>query len=388
MENSTFEVLKECGNARLGRLKTAHGVYETPIFMPVGTNANVKLMSSEDLQEIGVGILLGNSYHLAVRPGLEVIRAHGGLHEFMGWHGSILTDSGGFQVFSLRKLIKISDEGVLITSPIDGSKIFLTPAYSMTIQKTLNSDIAMVLDHCPSPTDDYEEALVATRRTHKWALECLMEGVNDHQLLFAIVQGGMFEDLRLESSKSLSQYPFDGFAIGGLSLGEEPERTLHLSKISISYLPRQKPRYFMGGGSPALIVKLVELGVDMFDSVFPTRLARHGTALTWEGRLNVKAGRYKSDKNPLDTNCQCKVCSTYSRSYIHHLIDRGETLGGILITYHNLYFMMRFMEQLRRSIFDGSFNFFKEEVLSVYELEKNSGYHGNHVSGVYERSKS
>ncbi len=370
MESSTFEIISEFGSARVGRLKTAHGVHETPIFMPVGTNANVKLMRSEDLKEIGVGILLGNSYHLAVRPGLEVIGLHGGLHQFMGWDSSILTDSGGFQVFSLRKLIKITEEGVLITSPLDGSKVFLTPEYSMHIQRVLNSDIVMVLDHCASPFSSYEETREATKRTHRWALKCLEEGVNKHQLLFAIVQGGMYEDLRLESAKNLSEYPFDGFAIGGLSLGEEYEKTLYMSEISASNLPRFKPRYFMGGGSPALIIRLVEFGIDMFDSVFPTRLARHGTALTWNGRLNVKAGRYKTDKNPLDEKCLCKVCRTFSRSYIHHLIDRGETLGGILLTYHNLYFMMRFMEKVREAIAERTFKSFKEEVLKAYEQEK------------------
>nr|WP_041446566.1 tRNA guanosine(34) transglycosylase Tgt [Pseudothermotoga thermarum] len=364
-----FEIVKECGSARVGKLKTAHGVYETPIFMPVGTNANVKLMRSEDLKEIGVGILLGNSYHLAVRPGLEVIELHGGLHQFMNWDGAILTDSGGFQVFSLKKLIKISDEGVLITSPVDGSKIFLTPELSMKIQRTLNSDIVMVLDHCPSPADGYKEVLEATKRTYRWALKCLKEGVQKHQLLFAIAQGGTYEDLRIESAKSLSELPFDGFAIGGLSLGEEYEKTLYMSEVSVSCLPKHKPRYFMGGGSPALIVRLVEIGVDMFDSVFPTRLARHGTALTWEGRLNVKASRYKMDKRPIDEKCSCKVCRNYTRSYIHHLIDREETLGGILLTYHNLYFMMDFMKRLRESILQGTFGSFKEEVLKAYEKD-------------------
>lgn len=361
-----FEIKVCNGKARVGKLHTSHGVFDTPIFMPVGTNANVKLMRADDLKSIGVGILLGNSYHLAVKPGLDVIKIHGGLHSFMNWNGGILTDSGGFQVFSLRDLRQINDDGVLIRSPVDGSKLFLTPELSIEIQRVLGSDIVMVLDHCPGPMDSYEEALKSLRRTHQWADRCLKYGVNEGQMLFAIAQGGMYEDLRRLSAQELAKMPFDGFAVGGLSLGEEFEKTLHLTGVTVESLPIEKPRYFMGGGSPELIVHLVEIGVDMFDSVFPTRLARHGTALTFKGRLNIKSARFKDDLDPIEEGCDCIACKNYTRSYIHHLFDRGETLGGILLTNHNLRFMMRFMERLRRSIYDGTFVDLKKEVINSY----------------------
>ncbi|KUK20357.1 tRNA guanosine(34) transglycosylase Tgt [Pseudothermotoga lettingae] len=365
-QRSCFEIVSKFGEARVGKLHTNHGDYETPIFMPVGTNANVKLTDTMRLKEIGAGIILGNSYHLAVRPGLDVIRLHGGLHQFMGWKGGILTDSGGFQVFSLRKLRDIGDDGVLITSPVDGSKMLLTPELSMEIQSTLNSDIVMVLDHCPGPEDSYTESMVSAKRTYNWAMRCLKHGVNEHQLLFAIAQGGVYEDLRKLSAEQLSQLPFDGFAIGGLSLGEPFEKTLYLTQITVSALPFENPRYFMGGGSPALIIQLVEMGVDMFDSVFPTRLARHGAALTWKGRLNIKSARFKRDLQPIEENCDCFVCQNYSKSYLHHLFDRKEVLGGILLTYHNLHFMMKFMNKIRNSIEDRTFKTLKREVLDVY----------------------
>jgi len=361
-----LEIVFRSGQSRVGKLHTSHGVFDTPIFMPVGTNANVKLMRSDDLREIGVGILLGNSYHLMVKPGLDVIKLHGGLHGFMHWDGGILTDSGGFQVFSLRDLREINDDGVLIRSPVDGSKLFLTPELSIEIQRVLGSDIVMVLDHCPSTDDSYKEAVVSLKRTKQWAQRCLKYGVNDGQMLFAIAQGGVYDDLRRLSAQELAESPFDGFAIGGLSLGEEFEKTLHLTGVTVESLPFEKPRYFMGGGSPELIVHLVEMGVDMFDSVFPTRLARHGTALTFSGRLNIKAARFKSDLNPIEEECDCAVCRNYSRSYVHHLLDRGEVLGGILLTHHNLRFMMRFMERLRRSICDGTFTDLKREVIDSY----------------------
>ncbi len=361
-----FEIKFRNGMARVGAIHTAHGVFDTPIFMPVGTNGNVKLMRADQLKQIGVGILLGNSYHLAVKPGLDVIKLHGGLHNFMGWKGGILTDSGGFQVFSLRELRQINDDGVLIRSPVDGSKMFLTPELSMEIQKVLGSDIVMVLDHCPGPKESYEEALRSLKRTQQWADRCLKYGVKEGQMLFAIAQGGMYEDLRRLSAQGLSELPFDGFAVGGLSLGEEFEKTLYLTNVTVESLPSEKPRYFMGGGSPELIVHLVEIGVDMFDSVFPTRLARHGTALTFKGRLNIKSAKFKNDLDPIEGECDCVACRNYSRSYVHHLLDRGEVLGGILLTNHNLRFMMRFMERLRQSIFDGTFLDLKKEVVDSY----------------------
>jgi queuine tRNA-ribosyltransferase len=364
---SNFEIVCRDGLARLGRLKTLHGTFETPIFMPVGTNANVKLMRSDELRRIGATIILSNAYHVAVRPGLEVIQLHGGLHGFMAWDGGILTDSGGFQMFSLKNFRKVSDEGVTFVSPYDGSKLFLTPELSMDIQRTLGSDIVMVLDHCPAIDADYKEAFNATRRTHEWAERCLKHGIKKGQLLFAIAQGGAFEDLRRASARHLSEKDFDGFAVGGLSLGEPFEMTLRLAHATVSELPDDKPRYFMGGGSPRTIVELVAIGVDMFDSVYPTRLARHGTALTSEGRLNVKASRYRKDLSPIDHRCDCLVCQNYTRSYIHHLLNRGETLAGMLLTYHNLYYMFRFMERVRKSISEGTLEEVRREVGEIYE---------------------
>jgi len=351
----------------LGRLKTLHGTFETPIFMPVGTNANVKLIRSDELRRIGATIILSNAYHVAVRPGLEVIQLHGGLHRFMAWDGGILTDSGGFQMFSLKNFRKVSDEGVTFVSPYDGSKLFLTPELSMDIQRTLGSDIVMVLDHCPAIDADYKEAFDATRRTHEWAERCSKHGIKKGQLLFAIAQGGAFEDLRRASASHLSEKDFDGFAVGGLSLGEPFEMTLRLAHATVSELPDDKPRYFMGGGSPRTIVELVAIGVDMFDSVYPTRLARHGAALTSEGRLNVKASRYRKDLSPIDHRCDCLVCQNYTRSYIHHLLNRAETLAGMLLTYHNLYYMFRFMERVRKSISEGTLEEVRREVGEIYE---------------------
>ncbi|MEN3007998.1 tRNA guanosine(34) transglycosylase Tgt [Pseudothermotoga sp.] len=369
---SRFEIICQHGSARLGRLSTAHGVFETPIFMPVGTNANVKLMRSDELKKIGAGIILSNAYHVAVRPGLEVIELHGGLHEFMAWSGGILTDSGGFQLFSLKEFRKISDDGVLFVSPYDGSKLFLTPEMSMEIQKVLGSDIVMVLDHCLPIESSYKEALDAMKRTHEWAKRCLKHGVKEQQMLFAIAQGGAFEDLRKASAQFLSQLAFDGFAIGGLSLGEPFEKTLQLTHATVSELPWEKPRYFMGGGSPRTIIELVTLGVDMFDSVYPTRLARHGGALTSLGRLNIKSARYKKDLSPIDEKCDCLVCQNYTRAYIHHLLNRGEALAGMLLTHHNLYYMFKFMEFVRKSIKEGKVEEMRKEVVEIYEERQGS----------------
>lgn len=362
-----FEVIHQHGSARLGRLVTAHGVFETPIFMPVGTNANVKLMRGDELKRIGASIILSNAYHVAVRPGLDVIKLHGGLHKFMAWSGGILTDSGGFQLFSLRNFRRISDDGVIFISPYDGSKLFLTPEMSMEIQRVLGSDIVMVLDHCPPIESSYAEALDAMKRTHDWAKRCLKYGVREGQMLFAIAQGGAFEDLRKMSARYLSKMIFDGFAIGGLSLGEPFEKTLQLAYATVSELPREKPRYFMGGGSPRTIIELVMLGVDMFDSVYPTRLARHGSALTSFGRLNMKSARYKKDLSPIDEKCDCLVCQSYTRAYVHHLLNRGEVLAGMLLTYHNLYYMFRFMEFVRKSIKEGRLEEVRKEVAEIYE---------------------
>jgi queuine tRNA-ribosyltransferase len=360
-----FEVKKTSGKARVGVLKLPHGVVRTPVFMPVGTNANVKLLTPRDLEEAGAEIVLSNTFHLMLKPGVEIIRLHGGLHKFMGWKKPILTDSGGFQVFSLPKL-KIDDEGVTFKSPIDGSKVFLSPEISMEVQIALGSDICMAFDHCPPPDADYEVVKEATERTYRWALRSKEAFKTENQVLFGIVQGGVYPDLRKKSALQITSIGFDGYAIGGLSIGEERSLTLEMTEITVEYLPEDRPRYFMGGGSPELILELVDRGVDMFDSVFPTRIARHGTALTWKGRLNLKASYNKRSLDPVDEQCGCYTCKNFTRSYIHHLIDRGEVLGQILLSLHNVSFMISFMDEVRRSIEEGTFREFKGKMIDVY----------------------
>jgi len=362
-----FEVIKSDEKARAGILKFDKFEIETPVFMPVGTNANVKLMRPSDLENVGVNIILGNAFHLMIKPGIDVIESHGGLHSFMGWRKAILTDSGGFQIFSLAKNSKVFDEGVEIRSPLDGSKIFVTPEISMKVQKVLKSDIAMVLDQCVPPNADRNVVEEAVERTYHWALRSKKAMEGSSQAVFGIVQGGIYRDLRIKSAKQITSLEFDGYAIGGLSIGEEREKTLDMTEITIEFLPEDKPRYFMGAGSPDLIIELVERGVDMFDSVFPTRLARHGTALTWNGRINVRSARYKFDKNPLDEKCDCYVCKNFTRSYIRHLLDKEEILGKMLLTYHNIRFMIDFVNKMREFILKQKFIEFKEKILSVYE---------------------
>ena len=364
MDGFDFRVLKTSGRARLGRIETKHGGFDTPVFMPVGTNANVKLMKPKDLEEARVEIILSNTFHLYLKPGIEVIKLHGGLHDFMKWKKSILTDSGGFQVFSL-KIEKIDDAGVWIRSPIDGSKIFMSPEVSMEVQKVLGSDIAMAFDQCTDPDVSYEEAKEAVRRTFKWAKKS-RDIIKPPQALFGIVQGAVYEDLRKLSAEQITSVDFEGYAIGGLSVGEPRDVTLRMSELTVNLLPEDKPRYFMGAGSPELILELVSMGVDMFDSVFPTRLARHGVALTWNGKINLRAAKYRKDMRPVDENCSCYTCETFTRSYVHHLFSRKETLGQILLTIHNINFMVDFMRKIRDSIKEGKFEKFKRDFLKRY----------------------
>ncbi len=364
MAGFEFRLIKTDGRARLGWIETEHGGFETPVFMPVGTNANVKLLTPRDLEEIGAKIILSNAFHLYLKPGLEVIREHGGLHNFMAWNRAILTDSGGFQVFSL-KIEKLSNEGVWIRSPIDGSVVFMSPEVSMEIQKTLGSDIVMAFDQCTHPDATYTEVEEAVKRTYEWAKRS-RKLIEPPQALFGIVQGGVYEDLRKKSAEMITSIPFEGYAIGGLSVGEPRDATLKLTDLNVRLLPEDKPRYFMGAGSPELIIELVSMGVDMFDSVFPTRVARHGVALTWNGRLNLRSARYRHDLRPLDGSCSCYTCRTFTRAYIHHLLSRKETLGQILLTIHNVNFMVNFVKKVRQSIREGSFEEFKEEFLRAY----------------------
>ena len=350
-----FELLTTDGNARLGRLTLAHGVVETPVFMPVGTYGTVKAMTPRDLDEIGAQICLGNTFHLWLRPGLEVIGAHGGLHGLMGWNKPILTDSGGFQVFSLGALRKITEEGVKFSSPINGDKLFLTPEESMRIQHVLNSDIVMIFDECTPFPASHDQAAESMRLSLRWAHRSRTE--HDHlgntNALFGIVQGGMYEDLREESLTALAEIGFDGFAIGGLSVGEPKEDMARILAHTAPRLPGDKPRYLMGVGTPEDLVHGVQAGVDMFDCVMPTRNARNGHLFTRFGDIKIRNARYKNDTQPLDESCDCYTCRHFSRAYLHHLFRVGEILGAQLNTIHNLRYYQTLMRELREAIVAG-----------------------------------
>jgi len=349
----------EC-KARLGRLKTRNGEISTPVFMPVGTNGTVKGLWQENLEELNAEIILGNAFHLYLRPGLQILREFGGLHGLMSWKRPILTDSGGFQVFSLKDR-KILEEGVRFRSPLDGSRILMTPELSMEIQETIYSDIAMAFDECVEPGATYEYVKSSVERTSRWAEKCILSHHRSDQALFGIVQGGFFEDLRVRSAREITAMDFDGFALGGLSVGEDFITTTRVLSFSVDLLPRDRPRYLMGIGSPELIIAAVENGVDMFDCVLPTRLGRHGTALTSRGRTNLKNSRNKLDRGPIDPECSCKVCSNYSRGYIHHLLSKDEMLGKILLSYHNIGFLFDFVSRIREAIAEDRFDDFKAQ---------------------------
>src|ERR1051325_5329566 len=324
-----FELLKTDAHtkARLGKLTTAHGIVETPVFMPVGTQASVKALDPRELREIGTEIILGNTYHLCIRPGLEIIRAAGGLHKFMNWQKPILTVSGGFQVFSLAKIRKIKPHGVEFRSHIDGSLCFLGPKEAMEIQRTLGSDIAMVFDECPPHDAPAKDQRHAVERTIRWAAECRKQPRADGQKVFGIVQGGSNPALREECAKALVAMEFDGYAIGGVSVGEPEPEMLKAIEFTVPHLPAHKARYAMGLGTPAQMLELVARGVDMFDCVLPTRVARNGTAFTSRGTLGIKGGSYKADFSPLEEGCDCFACKNHTRAYLRHLFNVGEILG-------------------------------------------------------------
>ncbi len=347
-----FELLGTNGRARRGRLTLAHGVVETPAFMPVGTYGTVKAMRPDALREIGAQIVLGNTFHLFLRPGLDVIAAHGGLHRFMGWDGPILTDSGGFQVFSLNELRKISEVGVKFQSPVNGDPCFLSPEESMRIQKVLNSDIVMIFDECtPYPAD---EAMAADsmRLSLRWAERSRRAHEGNPNALFGIVQGGMHEALREESLQGLLDIGFDGYAIGGLSVGEPKADMLRILDFTAPRLPQDKPRYLMGVGTPEDIVDAVLAGVDMFDCVMPTRNARNGMLFTRYGNLKIRNSVHRTDTRPLDESCDCYTCRHFSRAYLHHLDKTNEILGAMLNTHHNLHYYQTLMRELRQAIAD------------------------------------
>lgn len=366
-----FEVLKTACNARRGRLKLNHGVVQTPIFMPVGTYGSVKAMLPHELDEIGAQIVLGNTFHLWLRPGTQIIKAHGGLHGFMGWQKPILTDSGGFQVFSLQGMRKITEEGVRFASPIDGDRLFLTPEISMQIQTFLNSDVVMVFDECtPYKIGDqvatHEQAAASMRMSARWAQrsKTAFEEAGNPNALFGIVQGGMYEDLRDESLQRLTEIGFHGYAIGGLSVGEPKEDMMRVLADIGPKLPADAPRYLMGVGTPEDLVQGVSDGVDMFDCVMPTRNARNGWLFTRDGDIKIRNAKYRDDTRPLDEHCQCHTCKHFSRAYLHHLQRANEITGARLNTLHNLYFYLDSMSQMRLAIEQGSFKTWKKDFLN------------------------
>jgi queuine tRNA-ribosyltransferase len=352
-----FNLLAQDGAARRGQMALAHGVVQTPVFMPVGTYGTVKAMAPNELVEMGAQVVLGNTFHLWLRPGLEVIAAHGGLHRFMGWDKPILTDSGGFQVFSLGELRKISEDGVKFASPINGDRLFLTPEISMQIQHVLNSDIAMIFDECTPYPATLDQAAASMRLSLRWARRSRDEHdrLNNANALFGIVQGGMHEVLRDESLAGLKQIDFDGFAIGGLSVGEPKEEFSRILAHTAPRLPQHKPRYLMGVGTPEDLVFAVGQGVDMFDCVMPTRNARNGWLFTRHGDIKIKNAQYKADMRPLDETCGCYTCRNFTRAYLHHLHRIGEILGARLNTIHNLFYYQALMAEMRAAIEGGAF---------------------------------
>lgn len=364
-----FEVLKECRRtgARLGRLETPHGAIDTPVFMPVGTQATVKTMTPEELKEIGAGIILSNTYHLYMRPGHELVEKAGGLHAFMNWDRAILTDSGGFQVFSLSDLRDIREEGVNFRSHIDGSKHFITPEKAIEIQNALGADIIMAFDECAPYPCEYEYAEKSLNITGRWAERCLRAHRKaDKQALFGIVQGSTYADLRKESARQITSLDFPGYAIGGLSVGEPKDIMYRMLEVTVPILPGNKPRYLMGVGSPDCIIEGVMRGVDMFDCVLQTRIARNGTAMTSRGRVVIKNAEYAEDFTPLDPECSCYTCQNYTRAYIRHLFKADEILGLRLTTYHNLYFSLSLMKRIRDAISSDSLPEFREEFFAKY----------------------
>ncbi|MBR0127916.1 MAG: tRNA guanosine(34) transglycosylase Tgt [Firmicutes bacterium] len=379
----TFELLKtdDRTKARRGRLITPHGVIETPIFMPVGTAATVKGMKPEDVKELGAQIILSNTYHLYLRPGHDVVREAGGLHKFMNWDLPILTDSGGFQVFSLGAMRKIREEGVDFRSHIDGSKHFISPEKSIEIQHSLGSDIMMAFDECAPYPADRRYVKDSLELTTRWLARCkkyheeyceqhggesqiLGEGVN--QSLFGIMQGGVYKDLRKQSAEQVVEMDLPGYSIGGLSVGEPKDIMYDVMDECVDYLPKDKPRYLMGVGSPDCLFEGVERGVDMFDCVLPTRIARHGMAMTSQGKVNIKNAKYERDFEPLDPNCDCYTCRNYSKAYLRHLFKSNELMSATLMSYHNLHFLVSTMTKIREAIEEGRFLEYKKEFFDAY----------------------
>lgn len=365
-ESFSFHLNKTEGKARLSQLVIRGTKIETPLFMPVASQAAVKTLTSDEIREIGFGIILSNTYHLYLRPGIETIEKLGGLHKYMNWDRGILTDSGGYQVFSLARLRKLTDEGVVFRSHIDGSEHLLTPELAIQYQEALGSDIAMVLDECPAHDEGYDRTRLSMNRTHLWAKRCLGTHSRIDQVLFAIIQGGVYPELRRESAEYLTSLDFPGYAIGGLSVGEPKEITAKVIDATIPYLPEDRPRYLMGVGSPEDLFESVSRGIDMFDCALPTRIARNGSLFTSKGRINISNARFTQMEGPVDPECNCYCCRTLSASYLHHLFNTRELLAYRLATLHNLTFIHNLMRKIRASIAEGTFESYKREFLSGY----------------------
>jgi queuine tRNA-ribosyltransferase len=367
MSNKHFNLLKTAKSARAGELNTAHGKVLTPAFMPVGSQATVRTLTPDDIKQLGYNMILANNYHLYLRPGIETIRKMGGLHKFMAWDGSVLTDSGGYQVFSLSPLCKLTDEGVTFRSHIDGSEHFLTPELAIEYQEGLGSDIMMVLDECSAYGAPREKVVKAMERTHSWGERCLKAHKPNEQYLYAIVQGGVFPELRKQSAEVLSAMDFPGYAVGGLSVGEPKDVMYDILGQTTPFMPEDKPRYLMGVGAPEDLVEGVARGIDIFDCALPTRVARNAALFTSKGRVNVRRAAYSQQDGPIDTACDCYTCRTFSAAYLSHLFRSEELLALRLATIHNLRFIKNLVDNIRNSIISGTFEDFRKDFLSVYK---------------------
>ena len=364
----SFEVKSQNEKARLGVIHTTRGDIDTPAFMPVGTLGTVKGIFTDDILKTGTQVILGNTYHLMIRPGIDTLNKFNGLHKFMNWNKPILTDSGGFQIMSLSKMNKIDkDIGAVFSSHIDGKKFILSPEKSIQIQKSINSDILMVLDECPTLTSDKKRLSEVIDTSTAWAKRCKVEfGTNKEKALFGIIQGGLFKDLRIESLERLKDINFDGYAMGGLAVGEKQAEMFKILEETVQLMPKEKPRYLMGVGTPSDILGAVKNGIDMFDCVMPTRAGRTGLAFTWEGKMNLKNSKYKYDKSPLDSNCDIKDLNKYSKSYLNHLVKTNEILASMIISLHNISFYQQFMKKIRNEIENGSFNNFYNQYIDLF----------------------
>lgn len=362
-----FKILAKDKNARIGILKTRHNKIETPFFMPVATKTAVKYLDPKDLEQIGIQCIISNSFVLFLRPGTKIIKKAGGLHKFMNFKNSFFTDSGGFQKMRISFKPKITDKGVHFTSPFDGKKHIITPRKAMQIQEDLGSDVAMVIDDMPLVGNSKKQVAKAVERTHKWAKDCLKYHKDKKQLVFGIAQGGTFKDLRQESAQFIGSLPFDGFAFGGLAIGETSKETRDMINLSVKYFPENKPRYLMGVGNPIQMIEAIESGVDCFDSTFPTQNARHNTLFISNGKLIIKNAKFKNDLKPIDKNCNCYVCKNYTRAHIRHLMKVGEANGLRYCTYHNIHFMNDLMKQARTAIKKKRFTKFKKDFLRKFK---------------------